>query len=113
MTARELNPSRRARRLGPRLRDDLADRPCRAVGWVKAQTRLDEVLQLCFEECEFSLPGAHIVELAGEQRGDVRAGSFPGLAEGEDTADLPHVSPAARDARMNRNREAEAPSYQR
>jgi hypothetical protein len=70
------------------LRDDLAHRSCGAVGRVKVLTRLYEVLQLCFEERELSLPGVHIFEFAGEQCGDVLAGSLPGLAEGNDAADV-------------------------
>jgi hypothetical protein len=70
------------------LEDDLTNAACWTVGRVEVSARADEALQLCFEDRKFSLLRVHILELSGEEGGDVFAGCVASLAERDGTADF-------------------------
>ena len=54
--------------------DALTNEVCRAVGWVKGSTRVEEIFQLGFQQREFSLSGTDIFDFPDETGSDVLAG---------------------------------------
>ena len=77
-----------------RTRDDLAHGAGRAVRGVELTGGVEGVLQLGFKKCEFSLPGADVIELGGEEICNVLAGHLSRLSEGDDAADIRERQPS-------------------